>query len=338
MTQHIDITAIMNESYARKPLASMLPLSTPLGIDFHPTTACNIKCIFCLHSSYNQVYNPIKNQYMPLDLVKKCIDDMKDFPNKVKALHFCGLGEPLLHKDIVAMIDYACQQNIAEKIDINTNGVLLHKKNVDALVNTGVDFIRISVNGLCDEDFAKYTGARINFKKYVQNLKYLFKNKKKTNIYIKTFSFMVDTPEKKDFFLRTFEPICDSINVEHYRECFVDTQGKNQLSSDKVNQRGEVLNEIKVCSQPFFKLEIKPNGDCAPCAEAIGPIILGNAQEQSLFDIWHGGRRKKFCKKMLDGLQHASAICKSCTFVQLCSFKADSLDQDAPRLKVLYAE
>lgn len=329
--------SISNDStYERKKLADMVPLDTPLGVDFHPSTYCNIKCIFCMHSSDNPCYDFVKNKFLDFEVFKKAINEMRQFPQRIKAIHFCGLGEPLMNKNISEMIKYAKESKVAEKIDINTNGILLNKDISNSLIKAEVDFIRISVNGLSAEDFKEYTGVNVDFEKYVENIRYLYENRGKTKIYIKIMDFMVNTDPKKDFFFETFEPICDSINVENYNECFLDTKGKNKLKDSNLSQRGESLSGQKCCSQPFFKMEILSDGSVLPCAEARVPLVVGNIKNDSLLNLWNSKILNEFRLKMLDGFEQAHKICSECTFLKVCNFSSDNIDSEIPRLKEYY--
>lgn len=325
-----------DEMYERKKLADLLPLDTPLSVDFHPSTFCNIKCIFCMHSSTNPCYDNIKNKFFDFELFKKVINNMKDFPQKIKSLHFCGFGEPLMNKNIIEMIKYAKDTDIAEKIDMNTNGILFNKDISNNIINAGLDFIRISVDGLSNEDFKEYTGTDVDFKKYIENLTYLYNNRKNTRIYIKTIDFIVDTEEKKEFFYKTFEPICDTINIENYVECFSDTKGKDKLKNLNLTQRGEVLEEQNCCAQPFFKMEILPDGNVLPCCEAKIPIILGNVKDDSVVNIWNSKILNEFRLKMLKGVKFANKLCADCPFIKACNFSSDNIDSEADRLEEYY--
>lgn len=335
--KRIDGISISNDkTYERKRLADMVPLDTPLGVDFHPSTFCNIKCIFCMHSSVNPCYDEIKNKFFNLELFKKTVDDMKKFPQKIKAIHFCGLGEPLMNKNIVQMIKYVKDAEIAEKIDMNSNGVLLSNAIVDEITDSGLDYIRISVNGLSDEDFMEYTGTSVNFEKYVENLTYLYENRKSVKIYIKILDFMVNTDDKKALFYKIFEPICDSINIENYNECFLDTKGKDKLKDSNLSQRGEILGSQKCCSQPFFKMEILPDGRVLPCAEARISLVVGDVNKNSIVDIWNSKTSNEFRLRMLQGLDAAGKVCSECTFIKLCNFSSDNIDSEIERLKKYY--
>lgn len=337
-TKKISGLSISNdENYERKKLADLVPLETPLGVDISPSTFCNMKCIFCMHSSDNPCYEGLKNKFLDLEVFKKAVDDMKNFPQKIKILHFCGLGEPLMNKNIVKMIKYAKNANIAELIDMNSNGVLFNKDIVDNISDAGLNYIRISVNGLSQEDFKEYTDTNVDFEKYIQNLTYLYNNRKNIKIYIKILDFMVNTEEKKEFFYKTFEPICDNINIENYTECFIDTKGKDKLKSSDLSQRGEVLDVQNCCPQPFFRVGILSDGRFLPCSEAAREIIaIGNVKDHSIVDLWNSKELNRFRLRMLKGINFAHKICSDCSFVKLCSFNSDNIDSEVERLTKYY--
>jgi len=100
----------------RTPLAQALPLDTPFVVQIFPVYLCNFKCVYCIFSAQAARRGFISDKaVMDLDLYKKCIDDIAQFPGKVKVLRFVGIGEPLLHKNIVEMIKYAASKNVAHK-------------------------------------------------------------------------------------------------------------------------------------------------------------------------------------------------------------------------------
>ena len=322
--------------YERRKLADLLPLDTPLSIDFHASTFCNIKCVFCMHSSKNKCYDSIKNKILDFEVLKKTVDEIKLFPSKIKAIHFCGLGEPLINKNLAEMIKYVKQSNICDKVDINSNGILFNKEKTDQIISSGPDYIRISINGLSSEGFKEYTGADVDFEQYVKNLTYLYNNREKTKIYIKILNFMVDTKEKKEFFYKVFEPICDNIHIENYNECFLDTEGKEKIDKSNLTQRGESLDSQKCCPQPFFKIEILPDGRVVPCSEAQIPIVVGNVKDDSIVNIWNSSTWNKFRLKMLSGSEFAGKVCSDCVLTKLCSFSSDNIDSEINRLTTYY--
>src|SRR5574344_1450806 len=139
----------------RVELYKQLPLITPFAVHIFPTYKCNFKCNYCIQAmSYFELEKKgFKKDVMSFDTYKKAIDDIKQYDDKLKALIFAGHGEPLLHKDIVAMVKYAKEKDIANRIEITTNGVLLKKEISDGLIDAGLDRLKISIQGTTKEKY-----------------------------------------------------------------------------------------------------------------------------------------------------------------------------------------
>lgn len=120
----------------RVKLGKVVPLDTPFSICIGPTYFCNFKCEFCEHSLPENILK--KRQYyktvMDFELFRKIIDDIKNFPKKLKKILFVGMGEPLMHPQIVDMVAYVSEKQIAEEIEIVTNASLLTPKMSDDLI------------------------------------------------------------------------------------------------------------------------------------------------------------------------------------------------------------
>jgi uncharacterized Fe-S cluster-containing radical SAM superfamily enzyme len=93
--------------------------------------------------------------FMDFELFKKVIDESPGLE------HLCmhNWGEPLLHKDIFRMIDYAKAAGIAWVV-MNTNGTLLTDKMIQRIVESGLDIIRFSIDGSA-ETFKKIRGVEL---------------------------------------------------------------------------------------------------------------------------------------------------------------------------------
>ena len=51
----------------------------------------------------------------------------------------------------------------------------------------------------------------------------------------------------------------------------------------------------EICQHPWMSMTIKSNGEAAMCMEDFNnEIILGNAREESLYDIWNGEKYRQF--------------------------------------------
>jgi MoaA/NifB/PqqE/SkfB family radical SAM enzyme len=64
-------------------------------------------------------------------------------------------GEPLLGKDLPAIIEHAHSRNIAVSFPTNLS-VKLGGEKLERLVRSGVDAIYVSVDGACEETYRRY--------------------------------------------------------------------------------------------------------------------------------------------------------------------------------------
>jgi radical SAM protein with 4Fe4S-binding SPASM domain len=111
-------------------------IPSPRTAIIYPVYGCNLKCMGCLCSSTNK-----EKHFMDIKDFEKMIDNLKD--NGVKAVEFCGGGEPLMHPQIERMIKYITQdKNMA--FGIMTNGTLLNDE-LSKLIIKEAEYIRISV-------------------------------------------------------------------------------------------------------------------------------------------------------------------------------------------------
>lgn len=319
----------------REKLSSVLPLKMPFLIQIFPVYACNFKCEFCIYSLDKSKHTFLSDCVnMEFSLFEKFISDFKQVPEKIKMLRFAGTGEPLLHKNIAKMVKIAKQADFADKVDLVTNGVLLTHKLSDDLISAGLDTLRISVNGLNTHEFKKHCDVNLNFNDFISNIKYFYDNKKDTQVYIKILDYMINTQEKKDLFYNIFSPICDIISVENLVEP-IDTVDVSKLggSFDKT-QNGQDLLDVKVCPQPFYMLQLNPDGKIVPCCSMEYPVILGDVNYENAINIFTGSKFNQFRLNLLEN--NKNTVCAKCQVYKYGIYQEDVLDNDIDRLKDLY--
>lgn len=128
----------------------------PVTISIVATGRCTLSCDMCpTHSgrvpdSYIHAQQAVKD--MSLDRFKEIIDRFKN----AVTVHIIGSGEPLLNKDFFKMVDYAAGKKMTVKTF--SNGTMI-RKNIDNILNSGLDGITISINGHNSKEFSRMTGA-----------------------------------------------------------------------------------------------------------------------------------------------------------------------------------
>ena len=323
----------------RTKLPDVLPLDTPFVVQIFPIYACNFKCNYCIFSIDSSKRGFIsEKKIMDIGLYKKCIDELAQFPNKIKVLRFVGIGEPLLHKKIVEMVEYASKKSVSHIIEILTNGSLLSQEISDALIGAGLNRLVISLQGTSADKYQKISKINLDFEKFINNITYFYNNKKETQVYIKVVDCALDNFDNEKKFFKLFGDICDTIAIEHAVPIHAGVDYTNilKIQDNECTQFGLPVSDVNICPQPFFTMQINPDGKVVPCYSFEYPGIMGDCNSETLIDIWNGEIFRKFRRVMLDGTENVSNICGECNIIKYRLFPEDRLNYADERLKKYY--
>jgi radical SAM protein with 4Fe4S-binding SPASM domain len=119
------------------------PLPETLQVEV--TSACNLRCAMCL-VRYRPPVNKLAGA-MPLAVLRGLLDDLPG----LRQLTLQGLGEPLLAPDLLPMVRYAKQRGI--RVGFNSNATLLNRRRATELVDSGLDWLHVSIDGARAETF-----------------------------------------------------------------------------------------------------------------------------------------------------------------------------------------
>jgi radical SAM protein with 4Fe4S-binding SPASM domain len=214
---------------------------------------------------------------------------------------------------------------------------MLTKELSIELVNAGLTKLRVSIQGINAEKYEKISETKLNFEKLVENLRYFYENKNKTQIYIKIIDFALEENEDKDFF-RIFGDICDAIAIEHLSPAVpqIDYSAISRANTNKLTQNGATIQDAEICPQPFYLMQINPEGNVVPCCSMETAYVAGNIKTESLYDIWNGKRFYEFRKTQLLKQKEIYSVCRECQQYKYAMFPEDVLDDDAERLLELF--
>jgi len=142
-------------------------LSSPTSLQLECTTKCNLRCLMCDSPIWDR-----RGMDMSFSDFKRIIDQ---FPCLV-TLNLQGMGEPLLNKDIFEMIAYCKSKKIM--VFFTTNATLIDEKIAKKIVDSGLDYLVVSVDGATPETFEKIR-AGAKFDQVIENIKRVVAEKKK---------------------------------------------------------------------------------------------------------------------------------------------------------------
>lgn len=311
----------------RTRLENVIPLSTPFILFVDPSSICNFRCKFC-PTGHRDLIKERFNGNMDFDIYKKIINDLKIFDKKLKVLRLYKEGEPLLNRNFANMVKYAKDSGYVEYVDTTTNGYFLNYDLGEKILCAGLDKINISVNGLSNETFLKFTGVKIDFDKYIDNIKKFYKlresGKYNCEICIKiTGDFL--TEDEKIMFYETFGDYTDRIFIENISPCWpeFDVEDNTKINISKTNGiYGQSINnetEIVVCPYIFYSTTINSDGTVSLCfLDWAHKLITGDVNKQSLKEIWDGDLLHNYQIENLNGRRKKNDVCMNCGQLKYC--------------------
>lgn len=316
----------------RSNLGEIAPLGTPFVLIVDPASHCNFKCRFCPTGDLELIQSTGRYQgAMAFDTFKKIIDDLQEFSEPVRVLRLYKEGEPLMNKRFAEMVGYARQSDKIKRIDTTTNGVLLTPKTSEKVIAAGIDQINISVNGIRNEQFVELVKTKVNFERYVDNIKYLYGIRGDCEIYVKAIKENFSEDDQKRF-LDIFGDIADRVFFEHL---FPNWPGFDDDIIPKdcaVGLYGDEVIERSVCPYIFYSTTINSDGSVSLCVQDWArKLVVGSVAEQSVKDIWLGQRINAHRLSHLNGCRKNNATCGQCQCMSLGVF--DNIDSKAEEIK-----
>ena len=318
----------------RVPLHKVVPLDTPFMVSIEACSSCNLKCAYCFQSLNKDGLSEkgYDFSHMDMDVFSEIVKQLEKFPQRVKTVLFSGNGEPTLHQNLPLMIEILHKADVAEKIEMHTNGLLLSPKLSDALINAGLTGIKISVNGLSGDDYLEHCGVKINFEDFLRELGYFYGNRQTCDMRIKILDVVLKNRDEEYF--KVFGDICDKIMIEHAIKRQPLALYGNDIGFHSDLEYGPIYfdetKEVKICNKPFRTMTVWANGKGDICGNAVNPCaVFFDAPE--LFQVWNSKAHRNL---MLYGLKTEldAKSCKACQCLQAFAFDENNLDHHADEI------
>ncbi len=316
------------------------------------TRRCNLRCLGCRFHSSKMSTSRTDSSTLPdisFDLFKKLCHELKTMDTH--ALILIGDGEPLLHDRIFDMLSVAKQAGF--HITLVTNGTLLDRNNIQALFDSQLDILQVSLWAGSAKEYEKnYPGVPLDFfEKVVESVTLM--NSLKARSHLKQPCVILHHPLNRHNFqnIETFLGLalttrCDGIsfspfytwrgaltsfalspNEEHSLLLSLG-QMKKRIKSlplghniDQTRTRyqiGKCIWQNIPCYIGWIHTRIKTDGTILPCNRC--DIPMGNIEANSFREIWNGSPYRNFrsrasTREGLASLNH-QCDCEYCCFIK----------------------
>lgn len=296
----------------------------PFILGMETGNICNLKCPLCPTGADDKA---MQKGFLSLGLFKKIIDEAG--PN-LSGLNLYSWGEPLLNKNLIAMVSYAKKINPKLRITISTNFNIKDKSVLSELIASGIDEIIVSCDGASRDTYLKYRVGG-DFDLVIENMKFLIKEKnrlaKDCRIVWNFLVFKHNETELEqarqmakeigaDFrigLMRT--TMKDEILKEHSQSIEKDLSWIPDNPAYSAYDKGKLATKkiLKSCRKPWQEMSINWDGKVFPCCAVYGDsFALADVKNSSIRQAWNSKNYQQARKEILGKKTDKISICGIC--------------------------
>lgn len=296
-------------------LGKQLPLNTPLSVIIDASERCNFKCSYCFRSGEkDETWGyAAQNQLMTTEVFETVVEQLSEFPQKIKVVSLSGHGEPMCNPKIAWMARCLKDSGTTERVEMHTNASFITEKNAGEIAKAGFSRIVVSLQGLDADVYERICGIKIDWERFYNGLRLLYQYKADDlQIHIKISEAAMDknhyTADEKKFYA-LFENIADTVFIEKVTPLWRNIKLE---AEDTKNKFGQDYGPIDCCSILFYKIWVAPDGEIYPCTGLPPPMSLGNIRNISLYDAWNSRKRLEFLREHLRVAYRDNPSCAGC--------------------------
>ena len=316
----LNVALIKSSFYLSKLTKRNIHWGMPYGFGIEPTTACNLRCPGCL-SGIRDFDRP--TGMLSQDFFEKTINDLH------KYLLYCTLhylGEPYLNKSLFNFVKYASERKIYT--ELSTNGHYLNDENAKQTILSGLDSIRISIDGTTQEVYEMYRkGGNLNT--VIEGVKNLVRWKERLGsktpfVIVQLILFKYNTHQTGDI-----EKLAQEMGADELQLKTADSYISNEDSDSSFIPEDEKYSRYKKQQNGSYKLasyDKMPNhcfrmwhsfkttwdGSVIPCCfDKNSQYIMGDFKKESFKKIWRGEKYDTFRSQLFNS-RKSIGICNNC--------------------------
>jgi radical SAM protein with 4Fe4S-binding SPASM domain len=316
------------DSKQRVNLQDVIPLETPFLLYVDPSSACNFRCQFCPTGHKDLIKSSAyKRSLLDFSLFEKLLRDLEAFPEPLKVMRMNKIGEPLLNKKLPAMIALAKACGKVRYIDLATNAALFCPELLSKLVESGLDRLNISLEGINREQYIEHAKSDINFDRLAENIRWLYPHRGSMEIAIKIPGNYLSENDRKLFF-ELFGDCCDRIFIEEISPIWPEFNVEQRAGvkiQELAGQYKQSLEDKDVCTYIFYAMAVNSDGTVSACCpDWDQKLIVGNLRQQSLKEIWDSKPMHDLQIQHLQGKRRDNPVCRNCGHIKYAQI--DNID------------
>ncbi len=296
----------------------------PVRLDVEPIDACNFACDHCQVTHWSR-------KATTLDPAR--FRGLLDALPMLREIKLQGMGEPLLHRDLPAMLEEGERRGIA--MSFTTNGSISTDAIASRLASLGNTRVAFSVDGATPETFEAIR-VNGNFAKVVANIADLVRRRgdaEQPRIELRTVATSRNAHEVPDIIRLADELGVDRVTVttaltDWGKEDMANVVAPLALRGEQPLETGEIARAAKrvavdvetgpvysserPCPWPWNRSYVAANGDVVPCCVIADSSVvkMGNVFEEPFANIWNNERYRELRRAIAE--DDVPDYCRTC--------------------------
>lgn len=265
-------TNLLRTEYERR-MRKVTVQGRPYLLFLDPCNYCNLRCPLCPTG-----LNDLKREQAMLSLehFKRYFDPHADYLFEV-ILH--NWGESFINKNVYKMIEYAQSKNVGT--NISSNFVIVNSDDIDQILDSGLEYLIISLDGTDQESYGKYR-VRGDFERVVSNVRELINRRTARGQRYPMVEWQFIVMKQNEHQLADAEVMAKELGVDLLRFIPVglpfDARNRAQLAeewypvtvsgrspSTHEEQSFGQANKPSPCFYLYRSMTINPDGKVSPC-------------------------------------------------------------------------
>lgn len=259
-------------------------LDFPAHIEIELTNVCQLSCGFCPHHKMKR-----KQGFMSWNVLERVVKEAK---GNAKTCYMHQIGEPLLHKDLIPMINYVSGAGL--RTSISTNAMLLDDNMIKALFASRLDELTLALDSLDKETYEKLRVGG-DFERVVANIDRCIEMRRLRDsgpsIQLQMI-LMKENWKEGAAFQQKYALKLDGIGELLVKDFSTFAGHVDDVGSEKTPKR------ISTCGKLHNSIGINWNGDIVLCCRDYDSFtVVGNVLTDSISDVWHGAEYERYRKE-----------------------------------------
>jgi MoaA/NifB/PqqE/SkfB family radical SAM enzyme len=319
---------VANIHYARRDATLW---SYPIHLCIDPSTRCTLRCPICAVGSRNFA-KPMTD--MPFATFKRIMDELGPYALVVELFL---KGEPFLNKDIYDIISYCRKFHVETRL--STNMQFKEKDGAERLVESGLQLLLASVDGVTQESYAQYRiGGNVELA--FENMRRVVEAKKRLKRYFPVVEWKFIVFRHNEHEIETAKKMAAELGVDRLTfigaslgadSAFPEKREKwlpkdprfRAYDGDKPIKTLGGADLAPVCNLPWISLCVDPLGHVQSCTRSERPENdHGDFQKNFFWKVWNGPRFRQSRRYVRQGYTGSdkSNLCAGCPDGALHSF------------------